>query len=67
MENPHNFDRPIFFAISHRKHRLMSLREKMLRRGVGAVFAIADLEYRIYHPLPRVLNPLRLRTFSLHV
>lgn len=63
MENPYNFNRSIFFVISHRKRRLMSLRKKMLRRSV--VFAIADLEYRIYHPLPRVLNPLRLRTFLI--
>lgn len=44
----------------------MLLREKMLRRDVGtavAVFTIADLEYRIYHPLPRILNPLCLCTF----
>lgn len=53
MENPHNFENAscsssFFFlssVVSHRKRQLMSP-----RRGVGAVFATADLEYRIYHP-----------------
>jgi len=42
-------------------------RSRRLAKRYPTVIAIAGLEYRIYHPPPGVLNPLRLCTFSLHV